>query len=147
MTIDDRSFRTSRILPFPPDAVYGAFAAPEQLAEWWGPEGFSNRFEHFDFKVGGRWVFVMVGPDGKEYANQNVFLELQPHRRVVLRHDCAPWFTLTITLDEAESGATRVSWEQVLDDVKTARAVAHVVIPANEQNLDRLHRVLAKGQA
>ena len=143
--LQQRSFRTTRTLPFSPAQVYAAFESPEQLARWWGPEGFSNRFEAFDFRPGGRWVFDMIGPDGKDYRNENLFVELVPSRRIVIRHDCAPYFTLTVSLDPAGDGAahTRLDWEQVFDDAATAQAVRHIVEPANEQNIDRLERVLA----
>jgi uncharacterized protein YndB with AHSA1/START domain/GNAT superfamily N-acetyltransferase len=139
---DGRTFRTQRTLPFAPQAVYAAFEVPQRLAAWWGPEGFSNTFETFDFAVGGAWRFVMHGPDGRSYPNRNVFQALEPARRVVIRHDGPPYFTLTVLLAPADGG-TRVQWEQVFDDAATAQAVAPVVVPANEQNLDRLARVLA----
>lgn len=142
MEPDDRTFHTTRTLPHTPDAVYAAFQMPEMLAIWWGPEGFTNTFELFEFKVGGQWRFLMHSPDGKDYLNQNVFQALEPSRQVVIRHDCAPYFTLTITLAQADEG-THLTWEQVLDDATTAQAIKSIVIPANEQNLDRLTRVLA----
>ena len=141
MNAEDRTLRTSRTLPFPPDAVYGAFAVPEVLASWWGPDGFTNTFDVFDFKVGGRWKFVMHGPDGRNYPNENVFAVLEPGSRVVIRHDCAPYFTLEVQLAPATEG-TRLTWEQVFDDARTAQAIRHIVGPANEQNIDRMIRVL-----
>lgn len=142
MNADDRTLSTSRTLPFTPDAVYGAFAAPEVLASWWGPDGFTNTFNVFEFEVGGRWKFVMHGPDGKDYANESVFTALEPGRRVVIRHDCAPYFTLTVRLTPVADG-THLTWDQVFDDAATARAVQQIVGPANEQNLDRLTKALA----
>jgi uncharacterized protein YndB with AHSA1/START domain len=139
----DTTFRTSRRLPHPPRAVYDAFAVPELLAAWWGPEGFTNTFERFEFRVGGRWTFQMHGPDGKSYPNQNVFVALEPGRRIVIRHDCAPYFTLTAEFT-AKDGGTRITWEQAFDDARTAQAVRAIVVPANEQNLDRLIRVLGR---
>ena len=135
------TLRTARTLPFTPEAVYAAFAQPGLLAAWWGPEGFTNTFEVFDFQVGGRWVFVMHGPDGQSYANQSVFAALEPARRVVVRHDCAPFFTLTVGLAEV-AGGTHLTWDQCFDDAATAQAVKAIVGTANEQNLDRLTRVL-----
>lgn len=146
MNADDRTLSTSRTLPFSPDAVYGAFAAPEVLASWWGPDGFTNTFEMFEFAVGGRWKFVMHGPDGRDYANESVFTALQPGREVVIRHDCPPYFTLTVRL-APEAGGTHLTWEQVFDDAKTAQAVQQIVGPANEQNLDRMTRALAAGRS
>lgn len=141
--LDDRTFRTARTLPFAPEAVYQAFAVPTLLAAWWGPAGFTNTFERFDFAVGGRWRFVMHGPDGRAYPNENVFLTLEPGRKLVIRHDGAPYFTLTIRLERVEGG-TRLDWEQAFDDAQTAQAVRPVVLPANEQNLDRLMHALTQ---
>ena len=134
---NDATFRTERALPFSPQAVYNAFASAAVLATWWGPEGFTNEFETFKFQVGGRWTFVMVGPDGARYPNQNVFAELEPASRVVIRHDGEPFFTLTVQLT-AVSGGTHLQWQQVFDDAHIAQAVKAMVEPANEQNLDRL---------
>ena len=137
----DQIFRTERTLPFSSQAVYNAFSSADLLASWWGPEGFTNEFETFEFQVGGRWKFVMVGPDGARYPNQNIFTALEPASCVVIRHDCEPFFTLTVQLRDAAQG-THVLWQQVFDDVQVAQAVRSRVEPANEQNLDRLTHVL-----
>lgn len=139
---DERVFRTARTLAASPAVVWAAFESPPQLSAWWGPQGFTNTFETFEFRVGGRWCFVMHSPDGKAYPNENVFQALEPQRRLVIRHDCAPYFTLTVRL-AAEGGGTHLQWKQAFDDAATARAVRAVVVPANEQNLDRLAAVLA----
>jgi hypothetical protein len=57
-----------------------------------------------------------------------------------------PFFRLTLEL-EAHGNATRVSWVQVFEDAHMAAAVAHIVVPANEQNLDRLAAEVASGNA
>ena len=75
MTHDRASLDTRRQLPYPPDAVYAAFAAPERLARWWGPDGFANTFERFDFAPGGAWVFTMHGPDGTELRWRQTFAD------------------------------------------------------------------------
>ena len=146
MKSDDRTFRTSRTLLYPPDTIYSAFETPDLLAVWWGPDGFANTFELFEFQVGGQWRFIMHGPDGKDYPNQNVFQALEPGRKIVIRHDCTPYFTLTIALAAVAEG-TELTWEQIFDDPDTALAVKQVVVRANEQNLDRLDRVLSKACA
>lgn len=136
------AFFTSRTLPFPAIAVYGAFASAELLATWWGPAGFTNHFELFEFTPGGRWHFVMQGPDGQNYPNRSFFAELEANRKIIIRHDCAPFFTLTVELTPQED-KTVLSWQQVFDDADVAKAVRHIVEPANEQNLDRLTQTLA----
>lgn len=136
------ALQSSRLFAFPPTQVFAAIADPEALSRWWGPRGFTNEFEIFEFQPGGRWIFTMVGPNGARYANTSRFLEIVPERKVVIRHDCAPFFTLTIHLDP-EGAGTRVRWDMVFDDAQVLEAVRAIVVPANEQNYDRLGQVLA----
>jgi len=131
------TFVTTRDLAHTPAEVFKAFAAPERLARWWGPAGFRNSFEVCEFKPGGAWRFVMHGPDGSDYPNTARFAEIVPDQKVVIRHDCAPFFTLSISLTPSANG-TLLQWSQAFDDAAVAEAVRHIVVPANEQNLDRL---------
>jgi hypothetical protein len=48
-----------------------------------------------------------------------------------------PRYLLTITLEPADN-RTRVHWEQAFEKPGVARGITHIVVPANEQNLDRL---------
>lgn len=137
------TFQTSRIFAASAEQIFAAFQ-PARLARWWGPDGFTNTFEICDFRPGGRWLFTMHGPDGKNYPNENVFLEIEPLKRVVIQHIPVPKFRLTITLEPAQDG-TLLDWVQELEDPEFARAVAHIIAPANEQNLDRLTVELGRG--
>lgn len=136
-----RTLATARVLPVPAERLWQAFADPAQLARWWGPDGFTNEFAAFDFVPGGVWNLTMVGPDGTRYWNESRFAELVPARRVVVEHRSAPRFDLSVTLD-AVDGGTRVGWSQCFETEALCRAVAPVCVPANEQNLDRLLRVV-----
>ena len=42
------------------------------------------------------------------------------------------------TYEPAASGATLVRWEQAFESPKVEAGLADIVVPANEQNLDRL---------
>lgn len=130
------AFNTQRELPASPEQVFAAFQDPVRLARWWGPDGFTNQFAVFDFQPGGRWVFTMIGPDGKPYHNEAVFQAIEPARRIVVHHLSLPVFTLTISLQASTIG-TLVHWEQAFADAAVAQAVRHIVEPANEQNLNR----------
>jgi uncharacterized protein YndB with AHSA1/START domain len=143
---EDRTLSTSRIVPFSPKQVFEAFASADLLSAWWGPEGFSSTFETFDFTEGGRWVFVMHGPDGSNYQNDSYFETIVPDTKIVIRHDCPPHFTLTVELTPNEDG-TQLTWDQVFDDAQTAQAVKQRVGSANDQNIDRLERVLSTAVA
>lgn len=138
-------FRTSRAFPAMPAAVFDAIRDPRRLARWWGPEGFSNEFDVFEFAPGGRWQFTMVGPDGRRYRNESVFAGIVPDAQVRIDHVSPPRFVLTIALTPA-GDATHLSWEQAFEDPAVAESVRHIVEPANEQNLDRLAAELRAGK-
>ena len=130
------TFKTSRAFSAPPEVVFAALASPDRLARWWGPDGFSNTFEVFEFKSGGVWRFTMHGPDGSNYLNESVFASIEPNRGVVVQHLSQPHFTLSIRLKPHATG-TLVSWEQTFESADVAASVKHIVEPANEQNLSR----------
>jgi uncharacterized protein YndB with AHSA1/START domain len=131
------TFKTSRDIQAPPESVFAAFTDPERLAKWWGPTGFSNTFIQFQFKAGGKWSFIMHGPDGANYPNDSEFVEIIPNEKVVIRHHSQPNFTLTIMITGSSKGSI-VNWIQEIDNDEVARNIAHIVEPSNEQNLDRL---------
>lgn len=130
-------FETSREIDAPVDKVFAAFTDPERLAHWWGPAGFTNTFHAFEFETGGRWVYTMHSPNGGNPENESVFELVEPPRKVVIRHISQPLYRLTIELAPAGAGTT-VSWLQEFDDEEVAKRIAKIVIPANEQNLDKL---------
>jgi uncharacterized protein YndB with AHSA1/START domain len=131
------TFNTSREIPATVEEVFAAISDPERLARWWGPAGFTNMFSVCEFQNGGRWSFVMHGPNGHDYPNENVFAEIESPRKVVVQHVVEPKFRLTITLASSSTG-TVVSWSQAFESSEVASCLEHIVVPANEQNLERL---------
>ena len=131
------TFSTSREIPATVEQVFAAFSHPERLSRWWGPAGFTNTFSVCEFKKGGSWSFVMHGPDGRDYKNESVFAEIESPRKIVIQHVSGPKYCLTILLASSAVG-TAVSWSQAFKSSEVARRIEHIVVPANEQNLDRL---------
>jgi uncharacterized protein YndB with AHSA1/START domain len=131
------SFNTSREIPATVEHVFAAISDPERLARWWGPAGFTNTFKVCEFKPGGLWSFIMHGPNGNNYPNENVFAEIESPRLVVIQHASEPKYRLTIMLT-ATAGGTVVSWAQVFENSEVASRLEPIVVPANEQNLERL---------
>ncbi|MGE5117095.1 MAG: SRPBCC family protein [Betaproteobacteria bacterium] len=139
-----RELATSRVLAAPRERVFDAIRDPARLARWWGPKGFANTFEQFDFRPGGHWRFVMHGPDGTDYPNENEFAEIAAPDRVVIRHLNGHHFELTIALAEAGPGRTRIEWRQRFETAEECARAAPIAVDANEQNLDRLEAELAR---
>ena len=134
---ENREFVHSRVIDAPREQVFRAFSDPARLARWWGPNGFSSTFQAFDFRAGGAWRFVMHGPDGTDYPNESVFVEVIAPQRIAFEHLSGHHFRMTITL-AAQGNQTVVGWRQVFDTAAERQRIAEFVEPANAQNLDRL---------
>jgi uncharacterized protein YndB with AHSA1/START domain len=111
---DSQTLVITRLLRAPRPLVWKMFSDPYHLAQWWGPKGFTNRVEKLDFRTGGSWRHVMIGPDGHEYPTDNDIVDVTPPRRIILRNAPAdpklfgdnppPGFTKTLSFDEVEGG-------------------------------------------
>ena len=132
-----KTFSTPREIPATVEQVFAAISHPERLARWWGPAGFTNTFSVCEFKNGGRWSFIMHGPNGNNYPNENVFAEIEVAGKIVIQHVGEPKYRLTIVLASSSAG-TVVFWSQAFESSEVASRLEHIVVPANEQNLERL---------
>jgi len=143
-TLSDREIVTTRVFDAPRELVFRAFSDPDHLARWWGPKGFTNTFHEFDMRPGGFWRFVMHSPDGIDYKNESVFVEVVKPERIVFRH-LKPIHVFQMTVIFAEQGGkTNLTWRMLLESVAECDRVKAFAVAANEQNFDRLEAHLAK---
>jgi uncharacterized protein YndB with AHSA1/START domain len=75
-TNTEREIIITRTLNALPELVFEAWTNPEHVAQWWGPNGFTNTIHEMDVRPGGVWRFIMHGPDGVDYPNKIVFKEV-----------------------------------------------------------------------
>ena len=141
---DERTVLNTRTVPYPRELVFKAWTDPGLLAQWWGPNGFTNTFHTFELKPGGKWHFTMHGPDGTDYENLCVFQEIVEPERVVLDHiETVHRFLLTGNFTPVDNG-TAIEFRQVFTSADECNRIRSFVTGANEQNLDRLEAVLRK---
>jgi uncharacterized protein YndB with AHSA1/START domain len=142
----DREYVCSRMLDFPREQVFRAFSDPEQLAKWWGPDGFTNTILKFDFHPGGDWHLTMHGPDGTDYRNESVFVEINEPERIVYDHlRTMHRFLMDMSYFDFD-GKTRLTWRQRFESAEEWERVKAFVPEANEQNFDRLEKHLQAQQ-
>lgn len=140
----DLAIVTTRLFDVPRARLYAAFRDPSALAAWWGPAGFTNTFTQFEFRPGGTWRYVMHAPDGTDSSHECLFLELVEPARIVFRH-LGPLHPFDATLVFTEQpGGTHLSWTMRHESADMCARVRPFVVPANEQNLDRLEAYLAR---
>src|SRR2546427_2533008 len=138
-----REIVSTRVVGAARELVFKALTDPDHLVHWWGPKGFTNTFQDFDMRPGGIWRFVMHGPDGVDYKNKSVFVEVVKPERIVFQHVSGPQFQVTATFAE-QAGKTRLTFQMLFEIAAECDKVKVYAVEANNQNLDRLEAELAK---
>jgi|SRR5437868_5175492 len=139
----NRELKISRLLNAPRELVWEVWTNPEHIAQWWGPNGFKNSISKMDVEPNGEWEFVMHGPDGTDYKNKHIYVEIIEEEKLVLDHVTAPKFRMTITF-EARGTQTLLTINSVFESSEQLEQVIKV-FKADEglkQNVDRLEAYL-----
>jgi uncharacterized protein YndB with AHSA1/START domain len=144
--IETRSDSRRRFFDASPSEVFAAMSDPSRVARWWGPAGFTNTIQQFDFKPGGKWLLTMHAPDGNDYANESRFTRIVANQLFEIEHFSGHHFLLTIELLPL-NGGTEVNWLQTFETVEHYQQIASFVASANEQNLDRLAAEVQRGKS
>jgi uncharacterized protein YndB with AHSA1/START domain len=73
----------TRIFDAPRELVWQAWTEPERMKQWWGPKNFTAPFCKMDLRVGGKYLFCMRSPEGKDYWSTGVYQEIAKPSRLV----------------------------------------------------------------
>lgn len=111
----DRELVLTRIIDAPREKIYRAWTDAEILKQWFAPKPYSTPSAKLDVRAGGSNLIVMRDPQGNDFPNQGVYLEVIPNERLVITDaytqawepSAKPFMTLTISLDEAGPGKTK----------------------------------------
>ena len=79
----DEQILITREFAAPRHLVYKAYTTPELVRRWWNAKRGEVTTCEIDLRVGGRWRYVMVTPDGFEVAFHGEYRELVPNERIV----------------------------------------------------------------
>ena len=146
----DREIVLSRVFDAPRELVWQAWTDPEHIGQWFGPKGFTIETHEIDIRVGGRWRFDMIAPDGTVYGNRMVFLEFRKPELMVMDHgsdkDNDPKrFRVTLTFDEQGDKKTVLTLRQ-LHPTKAQRleGIGFGAVEFGYQTLDKLADYLAR---
>ena len=113
----------TRIYDAPVKMVWEAWTDPEQVAQWWGPRGFTITTHHKDVRTGGTWDYIMHGPDGTDYPNIAKYLEVEKYSRMVYDHggyhDRPALFRVTVIFTEM-NGKTKLDFTMACPTAEAA---------------------------
>ncbi|MGE0174222.1 MAG: SRPBCC family protein [Oligoflexales bacterium] len=143
--------RITRIYDAPVKVVWDAWTDPEQVAQWWGPRGFTITTHSKDLRSGGSWAYTMHGPDGVDYPNKTIYLEVDKYSRLVYDHggndDRPPLFRVTVLFHDLK-GKTKMEMSMALPTPEAADEARKFIKKAGgDGTWDRLGEYLAKTQS
>jgi uncharacterized protein YndB with AHSA1/START domain len=122
--------RLVRVFDAPVAAVWDAWTDNEQVAQWWGPRGFTITTHSKDLRPGGHWNYTMHGPDGTDWPNTTQYLEVEKHRKMVYDHGgtetSPPLFRVTVLFEE-RGGKTHMDMTMSLATPEAAENTRKVI--------------------
>lgn len=139
----------SRAIAAPRGRVWRAWTEAEQLARWWGPNGFTTPVCAVDVRPGGALHIVMRSPDGAEYAMKGVYTDIVPLTRLVYDfqafdadgHVAIDGHTI-VTFSDDQGGTQLVIHSRATALVAHARRMLDGMEPGWMQTIDRLARFM-----
>ena len=79
----DEQILITREFDAPKELVYKAWTTPELVKRWWHAKRGEVTVAEIDLRVGGKWRYVMVTPDGFEVGFHGEYREIVPNERLV----------------------------------------------------------------
>ena len=110
----DRDLVLTRLIDAPREKVYKAWTDPDLLKQWFAPLPYTTPVAELDVRPGGANLIVMRDPQGTEFPNRGVYLEVVENERLVFTDAYTagwepsgkPFMTVLLTFAD-EGGKTR----------------------------------------
>lgn len=145
---EGKSLVISRLLDAPQELVFEAWTDPKHLVNWYGPDGFTITSELMEVKPGGMWKFMMHGPDGRDYPNKIIFIDVVRPEKLVYKHagdgDTEHIrFHVTVTFEKLDN-QTRLTMNSVFESGEELDRVnkEYGAIEGGKQTVNRLAEYL-----
>jgi uncharacterized protein YndB with AHSA1/START domain len=114
MDIEERELVLTRIINVPREKVYRAWTDPEQIKQWFAPTPWTTAVAETDVRPGGASLIVMRSPEGQDFPNRGVYLEVVPNERLVFTDAYTeawqpsekPFMTVILTFED-QGGKTK----------------------------------------
>lgn len=104
-----------RVIDAPPALVYRCWTEPALMVKWFTPRPWSTVKVENDVRAGGSSLVVMRSPEGEEFPNFGIYLDVVPNKKIVftdaftsawIPKDGAPFFVGEVTFEETADGKT-----------------------------------------
>lgn len=110
----ERELVLARIIDASPANCYRCWTEPALMMQWFTPRPWSTKSVDNDVRAGGKSMVVMADPEGNEYPNPGIYLEVVPGRKLVFTDAFSsswepagkPFMVATVTFEDAPGGKT-----------------------------------------
>ena len=123
-----------RTFKFPRKTRWHACTDAEAISAWYGPKGFRTRVEDHDFREGGAYRYVMIGPDGKEYPSVGRFVEIVEFSKIVATDDFGEGFEYDKPLPDQMVSTQH--FEDHADGSKLIISISHPTEADRQKHID-----------
>ncbi len=132
----------------PVEAVYNAYADPELVRQWNGPNGYDVRIDEFALRTGGCYRYVHTNADGDEFAFNGVVHKARPNELIIqtFEWEGMPDFVSleTARFDDLGNGRCRVTGWSVFPSVESRDSmIANGMERGVVEGYERLDALLA----
>jgi uncharacterized protein YndB with AHSA1/START domain len=111
----DRELVLQRVLNAPREKLWRCWTEPALVVKWFTPAPWKTVRAEMDVRPGGSSYVVMQSPEGQEFPNPGIYLEVVPHEKLVFTDAFTsawvpsekPFMTGILTFEEAGLGKTR----------------------------------------
>lgn len=83
ITTENKTISIKRTLDLPLNTAWKAWSDPESMKKWWGPNEYTCPHCTIDFRVNGKYLAAMRGPDGKDIWSTGMYKEIIPKKKIV----------------------------------------------------------------
>jgi uncharacterized protein YndB with AHSA1/START domain len=114
MSTEIHELTLTRLIDAPRDKLYRCWTEPDLIKQWFTPRPWTTPVVETDVRPGGKSYMLFRGPEGQEFPNRGVYLEVIPNEKIVFTDayteawtpSAKPFMTGTITFRD-EGNKTR----------------------------------------
>lgn len=105
----------TRVMDVSREKLFRCWTEPELMKQWFAPRPWTTPQVEVDLRSGGSSLVVMRSPEGQDYPNPGVYLEVVKNEKIVFTDaytkawepSAKPFFTAIVTFEDLGGGKTR----------------------------------------
>ena len=150
--LEEVQIKVTRTFDAPLELLWKAWTVPEHFMKWYGPKGFTAPTCEIDLQEGGRHLWSMASPDGKQMYFTGTYKEITLMERLVFTDTMSDAEGNVMGMGEGQPEFMDVTVTFGHTDSKTTVTVSHLGYGPGaeyasvgwEQAFDKLTGVLAQ---